>query len=558
MRPLRNVATAGSVTASAHVTRRGQVIGERYRLERPLERGAMGTVWRAQHVRLKAPVAIKFLDPSLIGDTEMHDRFMQEARSAAAVRCAHVVQVFDYGSEGGVPYIVMELLDGENLDARLAQRGVLTPAELDKIFTEIARGLSKAHAMGVVHRDLKPGNIFLAREGDHEVAKLVDFGIAKVKSDALKFTQVVGTQLGTLLGTPQYMSPEQVRGSTSVDYRTDIWALAIIACECLTGRYPFSGKSIGDLTVQICTEKPTAPSLLGPVPAGFDQWFFKAVSKKRSKRFESVDQMAKALSAVLATAPAHATATGWALPLPGRAAVRSACSAVLITLRRQVSAFSRVWAAFIERASDWRAFEVLRALPVSRKNVAYAALASCAGLVLLTAASMRAGDVQTPTAVALPPVADDAQRAATAVTAASAALMPEPSPEGERTSRPLDPPPIRPLPMPPDAIEPTAPAEGIAEPEPVVTATSEGVRPAAAPAAPPRSSAPRAEPRRDAKPQPALDTPDARLESARAKLATAGKPSEPPRSDVAARKASPRPGANVKPSTGGNPFADRL
>jgi serine/threonine-protein kinase len=263
MRPLRNVPTASNVTTISHVTRRGHVIGERYRLEKPLERGAMGTVWRAEHVRLKAPVAVKFLDPSLIGDTEMHERFMQEARSAAAVRSAHVVQVFDYGSEGGVPYIVMELLDGENLDARLGQRGALSPAELNKIFTEVSRGISKAHAMGVVHRDLKPGNIFITREGDHEVTKLVDFGIAKVKSDALRFTQNVGTQLGTLLGTPQYMSPEQVRGATSVDHRTDLWALGILACECLTGQYPFSGRSIGDLTVQICTEKPIAPSLLG-------------------------------------------------------------------------------------------------------------------------------------------------------------------------------------------------------------------------------------------------------------------------------------------------------
>jgi len=302
MKSVKSLRTATRRAAARVAPLAGQIIGERYRLEELLERGAMGSVWRAEQIRLGAPAAIKFLDPSLIGDPEMHERFIQEARSAAAVRSVHVVQILDYGSHGELPYIAMEFLAGENLDTRLSTRGTLTPAELNKIFGEVTRGLSQAHSLGVVHRDVKPGNIFLAREGEHEVTKLIDFGIAKVKADALKFTQIVGTQLGTLLGTPQYMSPEQVRGSSSVDYRTDLWALAIIACECLTGRYPFPGTTIGDLAVQICTEKPDAPSSLGPVPAGFDQWFFKGTSKKRSKRFASVEEMASSLDKILSAA----------------------------------------------------------------------------------------------------------------------------------------------------------------------------------------------------------------------------------------------------------------
>ncbi|MEY4544139.1 MAG: hypothetical protein RL685_334 [Pseudomonadota bacterium] len=277
----------------------GQMIGERYRLEEWLERGGMGSVWRAQQVRLRSPAAIKFLDPSLIEVPEMLERFLQEARSAAAVKSAHVIQVFDFGSEGGLPYIAMELLEGENLDTRLALRGTLSPAELDRIFSEVARGLGQAHELGVIHRDVKPGNIFLAREGRHEVTKLIDFGIAKVKADALRVSQSIGTELGTLLGTPQYMSPEQMRGRTTLDYRTDLWALAIIACECLTGRQPFSGTTMGDLTVQICTEEPLAPSTLGDVPAGFDQWFHKGTQKEPSERFESAAEMADALSVLL-------------------------------------------------------------------------------------------------------------------------------------------------------------------------------------------------------------------------------------------------------------------
>jgi hypothetical protein len=332
MNPVKNMSSATAIATASGVPSTGQLIGDRYRLDRPLERGAMGSVWRAEQVRLRAPVAVKFLDPSLIGDKEMHDRFMQEARSAAAVRSAHVVQVFDYGSEGGVPYIAMELLDGENLDARLSSRGTLTAGEVDKLFNELARGISQAHAIGVIHRDLKPGNIFIAREGEHEVTKIVDFGIAKVKASALRLTQGVGTQLGTLLGTPQYMSPEQVRGSGSIDHRTDLWALAVIACECLTGRCPFSGATIGDLTVQICTEKPPAPSSLGPVPPGFDQWFFKATQKKANKRFQSVEEMAERLHAVLApamlAAPGAARA-GRLITLPSRSEVRLAYSAVV-------------------------------------------------------------------------------------------------------------------------------------------------------------------------------------------------------------------------------------
>jgi eukaryotic-like serine/threonine-protein kinase len=332
MKPVKNLTSATVIAAASGVPHEGQLIGDRYRLDRPLERGAMGSVWRAEQVRLRAPVAVKFLDPSLIGDKEMHDRFIQEARSAAAVRSAHVVQVFDYGTEEGVPYIAMELLDGENLDARLGARGTLTPAELDRLFAELARGIGQAHAIGVIHRDLKPGNIFIAREGEHEVTKIVDFGIAKVKASALRLTQGIGTQLGTLLGTPQYMSPEQVRGSSSIDHRTDLWALAIIACECLTGRCPFSGATIGDLTVQICTERPPAPSSLGPVPPGFDQWFFKATQKKPGKRFQTADEMAERLHAVLAAAVAAAPGTaraGRLITFPSRSEVRLAYSAVV-------------------------------------------------------------------------------------------------------------------------------------------------------------------------------------------------------------------------------------
>jgi serine/threonine-protein kinase len=287
------------------VEQMGYVLNGRYRLEERIASGAMGSIWRGCHLALKAPVAIKFLDVSVARETEMHSRFLQEGRSAAAVRCANVVQVFDYGKDANTPpFIVMELLEGETLEQRLLKRKLLSPAELDEIFRQVAAGISRAHAIGIVHRDLKPSNIFIAREGPKEVTKLIDFGIAKVDERRLGFTPRARTKAGTVIGTPEYMSPEQLRAGTEVDLSVDLWALAIIAFECLTGKLPFAGKSITDLAVQICTEKPLAPSALAQVPAGFDRWFAKATQREIESRFSSADEMAAALSLVLQGATA--------------------------------------------------------------------------------------------------------------------------------------------------------------------------------------------------------------------------------------------------------------
>jgi len=368
----------------------GTVIADRYRLEEPLVRGAMGTIWRADHLRLRTQVAVKVLDPMLARDKEMRSRFLQEARSAAAVRSSHVVQVFDSGIENGFPYIVMELLEGESLDMRLSQRGPLGAGELRKVFSEVARALAKAHSLGVVHRDVKPSNIFLSREGPYEITKLVDFGIAKVKSESLTFTHV-GTKMGTLLGTPQYMSPEQARGSCTVDYRTDLWAMAIVACECLTGRCPFSGRTVGDLTIQICTERPTAPSLLGEVPAGFDAWFFKATGKTPGQRFKSMAAMEGALTPILVAAEARAVQgivlrrwppRGWALPpLPSVSQIRSV-SVTLLT--RLESPLLRLKSFLRSRLDLW-----LCLLPQERRRLAAVALLSLFGLALLVVSNVQ-------------------------------------------------------------------------------------------------------------------------------------------------------------------------
>src|SRR5262245_21440636 len=278
----------------------GRVIAERYRLEAPIGQGAMGSVWRARHLQLDAPVAIKLVAASLASAPEMLERFLREARSAAAVRSSHVVQIFDYGVDGDRPFIAMELLVGEALDQRLAARGALVGPELDKIFTQVARAVGNEHELGVVHRDIKPANIFLAREGGHEVTKGLDFGIAKLTAERLGAEAGTGTFTGIILGTPRYMSPEQARGTRDVDHRSDLWSLAVLAFECLTGRQPFESTTLGGLVVDICTAAPRVPSSVARVPAGFDAWFARGVSKAPEARYQSAREMAEELHALLA------------------------------------------------------------------------------------------------------------------------------------------------------------------------------------------------------------------------------------------------------------------
>jgi serine/threonine-protein kinase len=279
----------------------GTLLAGKYRLERVIGRGGMGSVWRAEHLGLSAPVAVKVLNLTEIAPTpEALQRFHREARAAASVRSPHVVQVLDHGVDetSNAPYIVMELLEGESLAVRLRRVGRISPEETMLILTHVARALARAHEAGIVHRDLKPDNVFLVQNEEEVVAKVVDFGIAK--------TQVFGldaeaaTRTGAVMGTAYYMSPEQISGSRNLDLRTDLWAFAVMACECLTGQRPFVADSIGGLTLVICLEPVRLPSSLAPVPAGFDAWFLRAVNRDPKQRFDSAREAAEALRLALA------------------------------------------------------------------------------------------------------------------------------------------------------------------------------------------------------------------------------------------------------------------
>ncbi|MEO8905459.1 MAG: protein kinase [Polyangiaceae bacterium] len=277
---------------------RDRVLVGRYRLDERLGAGGMGSIWRAQHLVLAAPVAVKLIDREAVPDEETLARFMREAQSAATLRSPHVVQILDYGVDDQLPFIVMELLDGENLAQRIRRLERLPSGDTARIVTHIGRAVGRAHEAGIVHRDLKPENVFLIRNEDEEIAKVLDFGVAKVATAELG-AQGTRTRTGSILGTPYYMSPEQAQGNKTVDTRSDLWSLGVIAFECLTGKRPFYSDGLGDLVLQICIRDIPIPSEVASVPVGFDAWFAKACAREPEARFQSARELTDALREVL-------------------------------------------------------------------------------------------------------------------------------------------------------------------------------------------------------------------------------------------------------------------
>jgi eukaryotic-like serine/threonine-protein kinase len=276
----------------------GAVLAGKFKLELKLGQGGMGAVWRAEHIQLRSPVAIKLIDELIAQNPEALARFLREAQSAAALRSPHVVQILDYGADRGVPYIAMELLEGESLADRLDRVGRLGPAEVARVMTEVARAIGKAHELSIVHRDLKPDNIFLVKNDEVEVTKVLDFGIAKA-TQGLGVASASETRTGAILGTPHYMSPEQAEGTKLVDHRTDLWALGVIAFECLVGRRPFDSDALGSLLLAICTRPIPVPSAWGLELPGFDAWFAKACARELPERFQSARELAAELRRVI-------------------------------------------------------------------------------------------------------------------------------------------------------------------------------------------------------------------------------------------------------------------
>ena len=280
--------------------REGEILGGKYRLEKEIGRGSMGTVWSAVHLTLGQRVAIKLIAAEHAQAVEARQRFSTEAKAAARLRSRYVVQVYDDGeTSAGTPYIVLEYLDGETLEQRLERERDVPLNDAVRITRHVARALSRAHASGIVHRDLKPGNVFLTRSEDDEMgwlAKVLDFGIAKLEEHGIAST----TKTGALLGTPLFMSPEQVRGANSVDSRSDLYSLGMVFYNMLTGGYAFNGESFADVLVEICTGPlPDLRAAAPWVPGSVAEWFQRACARDVQQRFQSADEMIEGLDLAL-------------------------------------------------------------------------------------------------------------------------------------------------------------------------------------------------------------------------------------------------------------------
>lgn len=296
--------------------RPGATIAGKYAITRTLGQGGMGIVLEAEHVRLGQRVAIKTLLPSARGSEGLCARFEREARAAATLRGRHVARVTDVDTlPDGTPYMVMELLRGHDLAAELAERGPLPVSEACGYVLDACEAMEEAHAAGIVHRDLKPSNLFLAEDGETRCLKVLDFGVSKVETDKSELTATVGA-----IGTPMYMSPEQLRSSKTVDARTDVWALTSILYELLTGRAPFVADSVASLGAAIVTEEP-APlaELRAGLPRALQSIVSRGLQKDPALRIASVRELAVALRAVVSPSAHAATVesdgTG-TIPLP--------------------------------------------------------------------------------------------------------------------------------------------------------------------------------------------------------------------------------------------------
>ncbi len=308
----------------------GVVIAHTLRLLRPLGQGGMGTVWAARHLRLDAEVAVKLIRPErAAADPALIKRFEREAKAAARITHPHVVRVMDFGAvDEAVPFIVMELLRGFSLHELLHRGGRLSFATAKALARQVGSALASAHAEGIVHRDVKPHNIFITEGSrDHPLyVKVLDFGVAKVLGDApLPSATGALTETGTVLGSPPYMSPEQLEGRADVDLRSDLWALGIILYEALTGERPFKGSSFVAVGAAVLGGRYTLASRLRPdLPRAIDDWFAKALCVDVDGRFTSAAAMVEAFAALADPVDERLDGTPMATPLELSTTVKAA------------------------------------------------------------------------------------------------------------------------------------------------------------------------------------------------------------------------------------------
>jgi tRNA A-37 threonylcarbamoyl transferase component Bud32 len=285
----------------------GREIAGRYRMLAKLGEGGMGTVFRAEQISLKRTVAVKLLRPDVLGNQMLLRRFNAEAEAVAKLNHPNTVNIYDFGQDtDGTLFIAMELIEGRSLRAVIQREAPLPPRRALAIAVQVAASLSDAHARSIVHRDLKPDNVMLQDRGrERDVARVLDFGIAKLRDDT-RATQLAMTQQGDMLGTPQYMAPEQIRAE-AIDGRTDIYALGCLLYEMVTGRLPYEAPTILAMLSKHLLERPVPPSQRRPelgLPAALDQLILGAMAKSPGERPATMELFSEQLAGLLATLPA--------------------------------------------------------------------------------------------------------------------------------------------------------------------------------------------------------------------------------------------------------------
>jgi hypothetical protein len=323
----------------------GDIIADKYEVEGVLGSGGMGVVVSVRHVELGRRFAVKLLSTEAMAMPEIAARFTREARAAVKLHGEHVVSVVDVGKlANGCPYMVMEHLEGHDLREELASRGPLPTDEAVDYVLQACEALAEAHAAGVVHRDVKPANLFLARRPDHSpLIKVVDFGISKVAlSDGPEEISLTATR--TLLGSPQYMAPEQVRSARSVDHRVDIWGLGVTLYELLSQATPFLGETVTAVAAAIVADAPIPLREYNPdVPAELESVVMRCLEKDRERRYQDIGELVDALATV---APEHSMASARrAARISGRTLPNRASSARVVVDTDAARANSTDWDA---------------------------------------------------------------------------------------------------------------------------------------------------------------------------------------------------------------------
>lgn len=277
----------------------GDILADKYRVERVLGQGGMGVVVAATHVNLEELRALKFMLPKVSADSEAVGRFLREARAAARLKSDYVATIHDIGRlTDGAPYMVMEYLEGDDLEAVLKREGKLPIAEAVDHTVQTLAGLAEAHAVGIVHRDLKPANIFITKATDGlSRVKIVDFGISKLTGTAAELSRSDVTQTSALLGSPHYMSPEQLACARDVDSRTNLWSVGVMLYEMLVGDVPFDGPSATAITVAVVKSDPATPASERPeIPEGLDEVVLRCLAKDPQDRYVHAAELVEALA----------------------------------------------------------------------------------------------------------------------------------------------------------------------------------------------------------------------------------------------------------------------